>query len=167
MIATRPDFERKNIRLPAENYIGQRLYFVTLCFERRQRFGASPRFASWLIAQLRHHADNCGFLVHAYCIMPDHVHLLAGGKSDDSNLIKFVEAFKQATSISFSRRTHRRLWQFKYYDHILRRRDSADAVAAYIWWNPVRQGLCRTTVDYSFLGSFTPVGKKMLESGRA
>jgi REP element-mobilizing transposase RayT len=94
--------------------------------------------------------------------MPDHVHILVAGASETSDLLKFVMSFKQRTASEFIRRTHRPLWQFKYYDHILRGRDSADRVAWYIWSNPVRKGLCLTPTAYAFLGSFTLVGKTML-----
>lgn len=155
-------FERKNIRLPAAYYCGNRLYFLTLCFADRRRYGANPRIASWIINRLRHHAEECAFFIHAYCVMPDHVHVLVAGASEDSYLVKFVESLKQDTSVVFARRTHRRLWQFKYYDHVLRSSDSADRVAFYIWFNPVREGLCRAPSDYPFLGSFTKIGARML-----
>lgn len=35
--------DRKNVRLRPENYRGRRLYFVTLCFHNRRRFGTNPR----------------------------------------------------------------------------------------------------------------------------
>jgi REP element-mobilizing transposase RayT len=156
-------FERKNIRLPKENYHGRRLYFVTLCFQSRRPHGANPRIARWIIGRLRKHAEACEFFVHAYCVMPDHMHVLATGAADTSNLVKFIEAFKQETAVEFEERVHRRLWQFKYYDRILRGDDSADRVAWYIWMNPVRKGLCNTPTDYPFLGSFTVVGRRMLK----
>jgi putative transposase len=157
-------FERRNIRLPAAYYRGNRLYFLTFCFADRRRYGANKRVASWIINRLRHHAEECAFFVHAYCVMPDHMHALVGAASEDSYLIKFVESFKQDTSILFARRTHRRLWQFKYYDHVLRSADSADRVACYIWFNPVRQRLCRAPSKYPFLGSFTRIGADMLKN---
>jgi REP element-mobilizing transposase RayT len=160
---TAASFPRKNIRLRAENYRGWRFYFVTLCFHHRRRLGANPRVARWIIGRLQKHAIACEFFIHAYCVMPDHVHVLAAASADTSNLIKFVEAFKQETAIEFSRRMHRPLWQFKYYDRILRNTDSADRVAWYIWLNPVRAGLCRAPADYPFLGSFTELGKRMLK----
>jgi hypothetical protein len=33
--------------------------------------------------------------------------------------------------------------------------------------NPVRQGLCRTPMDYPFLGSFTEMGARLLEGSPA
>ena len=158
---------RKNIRLPSSHYRGRRIYFVTLCFHNRRRFGANPRVAHWVLQKLQKHAAICEFYVHAYCIMPDHVHVLAAAATESSNLIKFVESFKQETAVGFSSRTHRQLWQFKYYDHILRGRDSADRVAWYIWQNPVRKGLCRAPTDYRFLGSFTDIGSAILKRSTA
>lgn len=158
-----PEFLRKNIRLPAERYLGQQLYFVTLCFHRRRRLGANPRVPRWIVDELRNRAAACEFFVHAYCVMPDHVHVLVAGASEASDLLKFVMSFKQKTASEFVHATHRPLWQFKYYDHILRGRDSADRVAWYIWMNPVRKGLCPTPAAYPFLGSFTLVGERMLK----
>jgi len=161
------EFCRKNIRLPAERYVGRQLYFVTLCFHNRRRLGRNAAIARWITDELRKHAAACAFFIHAYCVMPDHVHILAAGASETSNMIKFVVRFKQETAREFLRRTRRPLWQFKYYDHILRGRDSADRVAWYIWSNPVRKGLCATPMAYPFLGSFTEMGARMLKGSAA
>jgi len=95
--------------------------------------------------------------------MPDHVHILTAAASETSNLVKFIEAFKQDTAFEFAPRVHRPLWQFKYYDRILRAADSADRVAWYVWLNPVRKGLCSTPTEYPFLGSFTELGARLLK----
>ena len=155
-------FLHKNIRLPAERYLGRGLYFITLCFHNRRRHGANARTAGWLIDELRTHSAACEFLVHAYCVMPDHLHAMAAGASEASNLLKFVANFKQETAAEFAGKTRQPLWQFKFYDHILRGNDSADRVAWYIWANPVRKGLCREPKDYPFLGSFTQIGTRIL-----
>lgn len=99
--------------------------------------------------------------------MPDHMHFLVVGAADTSNLMKLVEGFKQRTAVEFARRTHRVLWQFKYYDRVLRGADSADRVAWYIWLNPVRKGLCNAPREYAWLGSFTEVGQKMFRGAPA
>lgn len=160
-------FERKNIRLGKSRYRGRQIYFVTLCFHKRQRLGANPRVARWIIGQLRKHADDCEFGVHAYCLMPDHVHVLAAAAADSSDLVKFIEAFKQQTAVEFAWRTRRRLWQFKYYDRILRGADSAERVAWYIWLNPVRKGLCKEPREFPWLGSLTTAGAKILKGAPA
>ena len=158
-----PEFRRKNIRLPAGRYLGHQLYFVTLCFHNRRRLGTNPRIARWVIDEIHTHAEACEFFVHAYCIMPDHVHILVGGASETSDMLGFVMSFKQKTAREFAHRARRPLWQFKYYDHILRGRDSADRVAWYVWSNPVRKGLCATPTAYPFVGSFSEMGARMLK----
>lgn len=166
MTAT-PPFKRKSIRRRAQYYSGRRSYFLILCFEARLRFGANPRIAHWLIDRLQTHAKTSGFFIHAYCLMPDHMHVLATAESEESSAIKFVECFKQDTGFEFSQRAHRRLWQFKYYDRVLRSSDAVDGVAWYIWMNPARKGLCRNPAEYAYLGSFTEIGAKMLKSSPA
>jgi putative transposase len=161
------NFRRKDIRLAAEVYQGRRLYFLTLCFYRRRRFGSSARVARWLIQELRKHSRRAGFVIHSYCIMPDHVHVLALGTNDESDLRAFVEQFKQETGFAFKSKVSQELWQFKYYDHIVRSEESAARVAAYIWMNPVRKGLCVKPQDYAFSGSLTDFGKKMFRSAEA
>ena len=164
---TAPAFNRKNIRLPTAIYQGRKSYFLTLCFSGRRRFGTNPRLATWLIANLRKHSAVCAFFVHAYCIMPDHMHVMVTAAGERSNLVKFVQSYKQATAVEFTRRAHRRLWQFKYYDRILRASDSRDRVTWYIWMNPVRAGLCAVPTEFPYLGSFTEIGTKLLKSAAA
>ena len=98
-MTTKPEFTRKNIRLPASHYSGRRCYFLTLCFDGRRRFGSNPRIARWLITRLEDNAKRCNFHIHAYCVMPDHVHILAAAASDESSLLKFAESFKQETAV--------------------------------------------------------------------
>ena len=90
--------------------------------------------------------------------MPDHVHLLVQGMEPASDLLRFVKSLKQKSAYQFEKKTGNRLWEKKFYDHILRPGESADGVAWYIWMNPVRQGLCARSEEYPFLGSFTGLG---------
>jgi putative transposase len=147
-------FYHKDIRLPAGNYAGQRWHFVTICCHQRLRLFSSRGRATWLVDALAREAAANQFAVHAYCTMPDHLHVLARGIDSASNLLVFVKGLKQKTGYEFKRMSHADLWQKKFYDHILRPRDSVDAVAAYIWMNPVRQGLCRDPKSYPYSGSF-------------
>ena len=155
-------FPRKNIRLPAENYIGPRIYFVTICCRDRRPLLAGAAIVSAILPHLRELATRHQFAVHAYCFMPDHLHLLLEGLHTDSNLLAFVHDFKQRTAFDHQKRfaEHRpsftqNLWQSKFYDHILRHADALEDVAWYIWMNPVRAGLCDAPSSFRFSGSFT------------
>jgi len=154
-----PSSERKKIRLPESEYRGQKSYFVTTCCEDRRKVFAEAGRAEWIIERSLNHAKVHQFAIHAYCVMPDHFHFLAEGRSDSSDLIRFVSQFKQQTAHEFGS-VRGRLWQRYFYDHILRGRDGLDAVAWYIWMNPVRKGLCKEPEDYPFSGSMTVEWKR-------
>lgn len=83
--------------------------------------------------------------------MPDHLHLLVAGQ-DGSSLPDFARYFKQLSGYQ-SKRTHgSALWQISYYDHVVRRDEAVEQIAAYIWDNPVRARLAESRLDYAFSG---------------
>ncbi len=150
-----PAFRRKNIRLPAVNYLGPRWYFLTICVSKRRPVFGEPRASEWILRETRTACAEYSFFLHAYCVMPDHLHLLVQGSSDTSDLLGFVRQFKRRTGQVWEKKNPFRLWQHKYYDHILRNTDSPEAVAWYLWLNPVRKGICERTDQYPFSGSLT------------
>ncbi len=148
-------FYKKRLRLPPADYIGRRIYFVTLGTENRAKFFADLPTGRWVVEKLLMLAGEFGFCLHAYCAMPDHLHFLSEGLSDTSNLVKFVDGFKQRTTYEFSSVHGKRLWQRRYYDHILRPNEAVEDAACYIWWNPVRKRLCADPNSYPLSGSQT------------
>ena len=155
-------FRRKNIRLPRSSYIGPQWYFLTTCtLDRSPRFQDGKLVAEalgFLVEEARTH----GFDIPAYCFMPDHLHLLTNGTHPAADCLKFVKTFKQRSSFAFKQRSQKRLWQDRPYDHILRPDESWEAVAFYIWMNPVRKGLCERPEDWPFSGSLTVDWKRFL-----
>lgn len=148
-------FKRKTIRLPAENYRGKRLFFVTLCCDGCHIALEESSGAEWLIGHLSTNAAEHDFAVHAYCVMPDHLHLLVEGMNDGCELRRFISSFKQRTAFWYWQRFRTSLWQPRFYDHVLRKPEDIEAVAWYIWMNPVRKGICSAPQDYPLSGSFT------------
>jgi len=146
---------RKNIRLSRDEYIGKRIYFLTICAENRQPILRDGDRAKAAIEELRKVADRLNVLVHAFCMMPDHVHLLVEGITAEADVVKFVTQWKQGTGYVLRRELPRRFWQRRFYDYVLRRAEQSDAVAWYIWMNPVRKGLAAGPEMYPFSGSFT------------
>lgn len=146
---------RKVARLPAQNYLGRQTYFVTICCDHRAPHLHEQTTAHGILALLQECAACHSFVLHAFCLMPDHLHVLAEGTRDRCDLPEFIRLFKQRTSFEF-RKSHRRpLWERSYYDHILRPSDRVEDVACYIWWNPVRQKLCARPHEFPYSGSQT------------
>ena len=151
---TDPDLWHRDIRLPPENYLGCRWYFVTICTHQRRTYFRLKSDAEWLLRLLKDESAKNSFQVRAYCLMPDHLHLLLQGISLNADLMQFIAIFKQRTTHNFWTRKRKLLWQLSFYDHILRSSDAPADVAWYIWMNPVRAGLALRTEDYPFCGPF-------------
>jgi putative transposase len=146
---------RKRLRLPARDYVGRRTYFVTVCTENRAAFFSDIVVGRWLLEELIATSSRASFTLHAYCVMPDHVHFVPEALADTCDLVRFVDGFKQRTAYEFSERQGMRLWQRRYYDHVLRTGERIEDVACYVWWNPVRKKLCAEPCQFLLSGSQT------------
>jgi putative transposase len=134
-------------------YVGLYRYFLTICTDRRQPVFTTAQSIELPRSQLLRTSAVEGFVVVAYCFMPDHLHLLVEATADSSSLLRFVKAFKQQSSYSWKRARGGQLWQRSYFDRVLRDDEDSVAVARYILANPVRAGFCTHPLQYKLLGS--------------
>jgi putative transposase len=156
----------KGIRLDKDSYRGTMVCFVTMCFEGRRRVASDPAIAGWLIERLVEQAGREGILLHAYCLMPDHLHVLGEGMTAECDFLRFVIDFKQETGFAHVQKWRRKLWERRFYDHILRESGDLEGVAWYVLLNPVRKGICRSAGEYAFSGSMTEAGSRLLRGHR-
>ena len=105
-----------------------------------------------------------GFAIPAYCFMPEHLHMLAEAATTSADLRIFINMAKQRSAYEVHGSVRGRLWQAGYFDRVLRQEDDLFAVARYIVQNPVRAGLARTPVEYSFCGSTMCSKDELVES---
>ena len=108
-----------------------------------------------VVDQILRAARRFEFDVLAYCVMPDPAHLLVHGRSERSNLPRFVKRSKQSSGQIYARAVKEPLWQDSYYDHVVRSEENLAGIARYIIDNPVRAGLVTSPFDYRFVGSCT------------
>src|ERR1051325_7347204 len=120
-------------RLAGFSYIGRHRYFLTFCVVDRQRLFVGDELVLAFVALFRRTATQLGFAILAYCVMPDHVHLLVEGTSDTSDLRRFVKRVKQGTGQLYVRRNGGSLWQEGYYERVLRTEDDARELAPRFW----------------------------------
>jgi putative transposase len=95
---------RKKNRLPLEAYKGRAGYALTVATHSRRPWFREEAIVQYCVKSLAESAQRCRFSVYAFCFMPDHVHLLVGGESDDADLVDFVKRFKQSTGWWFLNR---------------------------------------------------------------
>jgi REP element-mobilizing transposase RayT len=140
-------------RLDGFSYIGAYQYFLTICTDTRQPYFKDQPAAAWMTTQISQFFEPRQFAVIAFCVMPDHVHLLLEGLADDADLPVVMHDWKQLTGYTWKQRTDRRLWQQGFYDHVLREDDDVMCVVKYILNNPFRAGLVPEGASYAFAGS--------------
>ena len=145
------DWRRKNNRLPADRYVGNSVYFLTIATEQRSPVFENAELVQACEQALSQSAAVENFELLAYLFMPDHLHVLVQGV-DDSILSRFARRFKQTTSYYFKAQTGRKLWQKSYHDHVVRTDEDLIDVALHIAANPVRAGLVREWEAYRFWG---------------
>jgi len=99
-------------------------------------------------------ATGCALI--AWCIMPDHVHLLACVSQEGGNVRRLAERTRQISGYRLSRLgLEAPIWHRDIWDHHVRGHESLDSVVAYILGNPVRAGLCERQDEWpysAFLG---------------
>ena len=113
---------RKKIRLPIPAYDKGHAFFITIStYQKFPWFQKHTALCKSSIELMRELAFDYGNPVYAWCIMPDHIHLLIQGK----NIIGFIQLLKgKMTPVARSIEPGRRLWQRSFYDHALRKEES-------------------------------------------
>ena len=145
-------------RLKSFEYVGQHAYHVVMVTNRRVPVFEDWSFAQACIAFLEETAVATDFDLLAYCLMPDHLHLSAQGRTDKAQFIGFIQRFKQRSGYHFKCESSDRLWQPSYFERILRRDEDLQATANYVLLNPVTNGLVTAAGDYRFSGGLCWTG---------
>jgi putative transposase len=119
---------------------------------------------------LARYSDEKEVAILAYCLMPNHVHLLAV-PSQDQTLAKMMQGIALCYSKYFNGENGRtgRLWECRYHSTIIDRDRYLWTVSKYIENNPVRAGIVDRPDDYPhssakahILGSRDPLLKEPL-----
>jgi REP element-mobilizing transposase RayT len=135
----------RSVRLKGADYSATgRAYHVIIGSRHKQFLFVEESVSQKIIHVLMKACELHGFRPVAYCLMPDHLHILVQSEETSTSLPMFVRAFKSFAS----RAARRRLWQRGYYEHIMRSDESLITTAEYIVNNPVRRGLVQRREDY-------------------
>jgi putative transposase len=144
---------RKSPRLKDFDYSSLQAYFITICSLDRKPYFENDAFNQAVINCLKEEKERMGFLVYVYCLMPDHLHLLLSPPGDGLSVSGFIGGFKSKTTrIAWDYGIKGKLWQSRFYDHVLRKKEKMNAVGEYILNNPIRKGLAGDWRKYPYCG---------------
>jgi putative transposase len=147
----------KNQRLDPELYKDtNRVTFITIRAYQNQSPFIRADLNQLVVDILRLEQERRQCAVFTYCLMPDHLHYLASPQSPGISVLTFTDQFKgKTTNSSWTMGWRGKLWQPRYYDHIVRAEEDLRAIAEYILNNPVRKGLVEQPEDWPWSGQLT------------
>ena len=156
-----PNSSMKKLKYHKKIRLDQRMYHVpglpcsvTICIKGRKCIFEDKSLSSDFLDLLGNHAKRVDIPLYAYCIMPDHIHLLMSA-SPKKGIVEFVREVKSLSTRIFWKYGYTgKIWQASFYDHFLREDEDLQTVTGYILNNPVRRGIVKKWEDYGFCGSW-------------
>ncbi len=97
------------------------------------------------------HFDGTRYKLHAWTIMPNHVHVLVTPLHDNS-LSAIMHSWKSFTAKEANNLLERigAFWQEEYFDRMIRDESHWHATLDYIEYNPVKAGLCQRPEQWAY-----------------
>ena len=147
-----------NRRLEEELYSqAGRITFITLRAYSGESPFDNPALNDMIINLLNDEQKRMKCIIYTYCLMPDHLHYLISQIEDGVSVIHFTNQFKgKSTNSSWKLDWNGKLWQPRFYDHIVRTDENLIAIAEYILNNPVRKELIDSPDDWEWGGQMNP-----------
>ncbi|MBI2430180.1 MAG: transposase [Ignavibacteriales bacterium] len=124
-----------------------------------------------ITADALQYANGDQYLLIAYCIMPNHVHIILALTGNNGSTIsamgipypltRILHSLKRHTARESNKLLHREgaFWQHESYDHIIRDGKELQRTVEYVIGNPVSAGLVKNWEDWKW----TYVNKDWLE----
>jgi putative DNA methylase len=101
------------------------------------------------------HFDGTRYRLHAWCIMPNHVHVLITPQGDQT-LSRILQSWKSFTANRANVLLGRTgtFWAADYHDRYIRDEAHYANALSYIALNPVKAGLCSTADEWRYSSSW-------------
>ena len=108
-----------------------------------------PAIADMIVEAIQYNADTLGhYRLHAYVVMPNHVHVLATPAIALPKLTKSLKGITAKRGNSMLGLTGSPFWREESYDHLVRHEREFYTIKNYIEENPVRAGLVTEATEY-------------------
>ena len=148
-----------------ERDVGKRSFLLDA--ERKRYFGHFDNYLDsvmtdvrWLsvpgVADIVRNAmlfyDGKEYDVISYCLMPNHVHLVADMRRVNVPLHRVLQQVKSFSAVKGNTLLKRRgiFWHRENYDHVVRDGEELKRIIRYVMENPVKAGLCKIWSDWKW-----------------
>ena len=101
------------------------------------------------LSLLKKYSFQCGCKTHAYCLMPNHIHLLLV-PTQEISLAKTMQKLSLTYTQYINKKYNRsgRLWESRYYSSLIDKESYLWSVCIYIEQNPLRAGITNDATKY-------------------
>jgi putative transposase len=125
-----------------------------------------PAIADLIVEAIHYNSDVLGhYVLHAFVVMPNHVHLLATPAVALPKLTKSLKGITARRANTMLALTGSPFWQEESYDHLVRHLPEFEKVRTYIERNPVRAGLVVEASDYRWSSAGWATGGSPADQG--
>jgi putative transposase len=130
-------------------------YFVTFSTWQRRRLFVVESYARLFLKTVYSYRRAGKFQLHAFVLMPEHVHLLLT-PADDATLERAIQLIKGGYSHAFGEEFGRRkeVWQRGFTDHRIRDDADFEIHREYIHQNPVERRLVGRAEEYRYCSAY-------------
>ena len=134
-------------------YLPDHRYFFTVVTHNRFNLFSDDKNVQLLKAAFRYVQSRKYFKIDAICILPNHLHCIWTIPEDSNYSIRW-----QMIKTNFSRQyryknpgsVQKKLWQPRFWEHVIRDRDDWQRHVDYIHYNPVKHGLVASAKEWKY-----------------
>lgn len=126
------------------NFVPGGSYFFTIVTAGRTKHFNTPKKFDQLLSTIRQVQRSKPFELLAYCLLPDHIHLLIKLPEGDSDFPIRMREIKRLSTLWMRKELNENagsIWQDKYWEHTIRDERDLQIHFDYIHYNPVKHGL--------------------------
>jgi len=137
-------------------------YFFTLVSYNHRKIFTNESTVNILLDSIEKVRQNHPFGLIAYCILPDHLHMLCELQENDSDyptkirLIKshftrnWIDPYQIPVTPSRTSKKEKMVWQRRYWEHFIRDNRDFEKHIAYILYNPVKHELVHAPSEWKY-----------------
>lgn len=154
-------YETRKVQLK-RFYLSNHLYFITTVTEDRTQLFLYEENIRILLNAIKDSSNRYATEIHAFVILPDHMHLLVTPTTDTFTISDFMKGVKGKSAIEINKCRHefiranatvgtkKRVWQHQFLDHVIRNSEDYRRHIEYIHNNPIKHNRCKEPEEHKW-----------------
>ncbi len=135
------------------NYVEGGTYFLTQVTHNRFHYFSEPAYIDVCLSALIHVQKYHPFELVAYCILPDHLHLLITLPIDQKDFSTIMKEFKKKATKELRKIIgvpQLKIWQDRFWEHTIRNERDMQIHFDYIHYNPIKHLYVDDPLDWEW-----------------